>query len=216
MARAVLVGVPHHLTQRGLVRAAAERFRAELLGYCLMTNHVHWVVAPRAGESLARAFGEAHGRYAAYANARMSRSGHFWQNRFFSCSLDRAHLWAALRYVERNPLLAGLAAAAADYPWSSAAAHTGDAALPDWLEPEPMRSCFTPREWAAYLESDTMGDEEVAFAEKYVYGAAIRVAAVRGVGRIAARPDAYRAAGRETEEGRLRRSVRGGPTGLVR
>jgi len=40
--------------------------------------------------------------------------------------------------------------------------HTGDAALPDWLEPEPMRSCFTPREWAAYLESDTMGDEEVA------------------------------------------------------
>src|SRR5271165_2556424 len=105
MARAVLVGVPHHLTQRALdrraafladtdrevylalVRSAAVRFGADLLGYCLMINHVHWVVVPRADESLARAFGEAHGRYAAYANARTSRSGHFWQNRFFSCSL---------------------------------------------------------------------------------------------------------------------------------
>jgi len=180
MARAVLVGVPHHLTQRGLdrqaafladadrevylglVRSAAARFGADLLGYCLMTNHVHWVVVPRAEESLARAFGEAHGRYAAYANARMSRSGHFWQNRFFSCSLDRAHLWAALRYVERNPVRAGLVAASADYEWSSAAAHTGAEAPPDWLKLEPLRSSFTPAEWAAYLESDTMGDEEVA------------------------------------------------------
>ena len=180
MARAVLVGVPHHMTQRGLdrqpvffsdadrevylrlVRAAVARFGADLVGYCLMTNHVHWVVVPRADESLARAFGEAHGRYAAYANARMSRSGHFWQNRFFSCSLDRAYLWAALRYVERNPLRAGLAAASAAYPWSSAAAHTGAAPPPDWLEPEPKRSSFTPPEWAAYLESDTMGDEEAA------------------------------------------------------
>jgi len=179
MARAVLVGVPHHLTQRGLdrqpvffadadrevylglVHASAARFGADLLGYCLMTNHVHWVVTPRADESLARAFGEAHGRYAAYANARMSRSGHFWQNRFFSCPLDRAHLWAALRYVERNPLRAGMVAACSAYQWSSAAAHTGETP-PNWLEQEPMRSSFTPREWTACLEADTMGDEEAA------------------------------------------------------
>jgi len=178
MARAVLVGVPHHLTQRGLdrqpvffanadrevylglVRASAARFGADLLGYCLMTNHVHWVAVPRGDESLARAFGEAHGRYAAYANARLSRSGHFWQNRFFSCPLDRAHLWAAVRYVERNPQRAGLVATSAAYEWSSAAAHVGAAPHPDWLEPEPMCSSFTPPEWAAYLESDTMGDEE--------------------------------------------------------
>ncbi len=121
MARAVLTGVPHHLTQRGLdrepvffsdtdrevylglVRSAGARFGVDLLGYCLMTNHVHWVVVPRMADSLARAFGEAHGRYAAYANARISRSGHFWQNRFFSCCLDGTHLWAALRYVEKKP-----------------------------------------------------------------------------------------------------------------
>jgi len=180
MTRAVLVGVPHHLTQRGLdrppvffvdadrevylglVRAAAARFGADLLGYCLMTNHVHWVAVPRAEESLARAFGEAHGRYAAYANARIARSGHFWQNRFFSCPLDRAHLWATLRYVERNPCRARLAVSSSAYPWSSAAAHSGAAPPPDWLEPEPMRSCFKPPDWAAYLESDTMASEEAA------------------------------------------------------
>jgi putative transposase len=82
MARAVLVGVAHHLTQRGLdrqdiffshadyevylglVSLSAQRFEADLLGYCLMSNHVHWVVAPRQPEALARTFGDAHGRYA--------------------------------------------------------------------------------------------------------------------------------------------------------
>ncbi len=115
MARAVVPGVPHHLTQRGLdrqdvffepsdyevyltqVRTNAQRFGTDLLGYCCMTNHVHWVVVPQSADSLARTFGEAHGRYAAYANAKLGRSGHFWQNRFFSCALDRAHLWSALR-----------------------------------------------------------------------------------------------------------------------
>src|SRR5580692_8744884 len=111
MARAVLPGVPHHLTQRGLnrqdiffdtadyevylaqIRQSAARFGTSLLGYCCMTNHVHCVVAPDAPGSLARTFGEAHGRYASYANAKLARSGHFWQNRFFSCALDDAHLW---------------------------------------------------------------------------------------------------------------------------
>jgi putative transposase len=180
MARAVLAGVPHHLTQRGLdrqqifvsdadrevylglVRSTAARFGAELLGYCLMTNHVHWVAIPRAEESLARAFGEAHGRYAAYANARISRSGHFWQNRFFSCCLDEAHLWAALRYVERNPVRARLVDRASTFAWSSAAAHTGVVPAPGWLRSERLHSTFTPPQWAAYLEWDTIIEQEVA------------------------------------------------------
>src|ERR1019366_1147458 len=112
-------------------------------GYCLMPNHVHWVVSPREPQSLARAFGEAHGRYASYANAKLSRSGHFWQNRFFSCCLDQAHLWAALRYVERNPVRARLADEASAFKWSSAAAHTGALPRPEWLQPEPMSSPLT-------------------------------------------------------------------------
>lgn len=179
MARAVLTGTAHHLTQRGvdrqdvfhsdvdrevyltLVSVSARRFGASLLAYCLMSNHVHWVVVPERADSLARTFGEAHGRYAAYANARRGRSGHFWQNRFFSCALDRAHLWAAMRYVERNPVRAGAVECADGFRWSSAAAHVGVGRAAEWLEAEPMRSTFTPEQWAVYLKSDSMGEAEL-------------------------------------------------------
>ena len=59
-------------------------------------------------------------------NAGMGRSGHLWQNRFYSCPLSEQHLWVALRYVEANPVRAGLAAEAGAYRWSSAVAHLGD------------------------------------------------------------------------------------------
>ena len=94
---------------------------------------------------------KAHGRFAAYANAKLTRSGHFWQNRFFSCPLDETHLWAALRYVEQNPLRAQMVARANLFRWSSAAAHTGLIASPAWLAPEPMQSTFTPEEWEVCL-----------------------------------------------------------------
>ena len=179
MARAVLEGVAHHLTQRGLdrrqvffdgadyevylalVQTSASKFGADLLGYCLMPNHVHWVVAPQACGSLARTFGDARGRYASYANAKLARSGHFWQNRFFSCPLDRAYLWATLRYVERNPVRARMVERAGAYPWSSAAAHVRAVPHPPWLEAEPMKSAFTPEQWDVYLKSDTIGEAEI-------------------------------------------------------
>lgn len=179
MARAVLVGTPHHLTQRGLdqrqvffddsdhqvylslVRVSAKRFGADLLGYCLMPNHIHWVVAPQESRSLARTFGQAHGRYASYANAKHTRSGHFWQNRFFSCPLDRSHLWTALRYVERNPVRARLVDRATAFQWSSAAAHTGIEQSPVWLHQEPMQSTFTAEQWEIYLKSECIGEAEL-------------------------------------------------------
>jgi len=179
MARAVLVGVPHHLTQRGLdrhriffseldyevylrlVSLSASRFGVDLLGYALMTNHVHWVAVPRQPLALAKTFGEAHGRFATYANARVSRSGHFWQNRFFSCALDQSHLWAALRYVERNPVRARMVEQAGEYAWSSAAAHVGIDSGPEWLGTEPMRSVFTPEQWRMYLQSASIGEAEM-------------------------------------------------------
>jgi putative transposase len=179
MARAVLVGVAHHLTQRGLdrkqvftnetdyevyldlIRSNSKLFGTELLGYCLMPNHVHWVVAPQKAESLSRTFGEAHGRYAAYANAKLTRCGHFWQNRFYSCPLDQAHLWAAMRYVERNPVRARMVDQASVFRWSSAAAHAGFISRPNWLDAEPMQSTYTPEEWEVYLKSDNMLEAEV-------------------------------------------------------
>ena len=179
MARAVLVGVAHHLTQRGLdkrqifvteedfevylalVRTNAKRFGAELFGYCLMPNHVHWIVLPQHEAALSRTFGDAHGRYAAYLNTKLGRSGHFWQNRFFSCSMDEAHLWAALRYVERNPVRAGMVDRASSFRWSSAAVHAGIAPRPDWLEAQPMESRFTPQQWDLFLKSDSIAEADI-------------------------------------------------------
>ncbi len=141
-ARVVVPGVAHHITQRGNNRAqvffAAGDYCAYLeslvkhsrlhglglLGYCLMPNHVHLIAAPTDEHSLARSLRGAHSEYALALNRSEGRSGHLWQNRYFSCPMDESHLLKALCYVETNPVRARLAAAAWDWPWSSARAHT--------------------------------------------------------------------------------------------
>jgi putative transposase len=92
-----------------------------------MNSHVHLTLVPPAPDSLAAALRRTHGRLARYFNARKGRTGHLWRNRFYSCPLDGHHLWAAPRYVERNPVRAGLAPEAGAWAWSSAAAHLGQA-----------------------------------------------------------------------------------------
>ena len=139
--RIVEPGLPHHVTQRGVDRqpvfftnadrAAYLNLVAEnqadagvsALAYCLMANHVHWIVTPKREDSLAVLFRRVHGRYAQYVNARRRRTGHLWQNRYFCCPLAGGHLWNALRYVEMNPVRAGLVDNAATYRWSSTGAH---------------------------------------------------------------------------------------------
>jgi putative transposase len=140
-SRCVEAGVAHHVTQRGvdrqdvffshgdhltylsLIEENLASCGVRALAWCLMRNHVHWIVVPESEDSLAVLFRRVHGRYAQYLNARRSRTGHLWQNRFFSCPLGRSHLWTALRYVEWNPIRAGLVENADEYRWSSAAAH---------------------------------------------------------------------------------------------
>ena len=150
-SRCVFPGVAHHITQRGNDRQPvflssddrrlyldflshhAARSGARLLGYCLMTNHVHLVAVPERQDSLARTLGRVHSQYALALHRAEGRSGHLWQNRYFSCPLDESHLIAALRYTDLNPVRAGLAARPWDWPWSSARTHTaehaGDAVL---------------------------------------------------------------------------------------
>ena len=150
--RVVAPGVAHHVTQRGNNRGAvfhssedrrcyldllgrhASHHGARILGYCLMTNHVHLIAVPEREDSLARALGCAHSEYALALNRAQSRSGHVWQNRFFSCVLDESHMLRALRYVELNPVRAGLAAEPWDWPWSSARAHILDRVLDSVLD----------------------------------------------------------------------------------
>ena len=145
-ARCILPGLPYHVTQRGtnrqkvffsiaqhktylgLITRHREDAGVRVLAYCLMSNHVHFVVVPERVDSLAVLFRRVHGGYAQAVNAAMGRSGHLWQNRFYSCPLSERHLWVALRYVEANPVRAKLAGAAAEYRWSSAGVHLGDGA----------------------------------------------------------------------------------------
>ena len=169
LPRVVVVDVPHHVTQRGnarqailaneadriayieLLRHYAELYRLSLLGYCLLSNHVHLIAVPRAPEALAQTLKHTHGRYASYWNARQSTTGHVWQGRFYSCPLDDSHLWAALRYTELNPVRAGLVAAAEQWRWSSAAAHCGAAPPDTMLETEGWRKRWTVADWREYL-----------------------------------------------------------------
>jgi putative transposase len=142
--RFVCPGVAHHITQRGnnrepvflssghrrlylhLLRQYAGRSALRILGYCLMPNHVHIVAIPEREDSLARVLGHAHSEYALALNRMESRTGHLWQNRFFSCPLDESHLFTAMRYIDLNPVRAGLAEEACKWPWSSALAHTSE------------------------------------------------------------------------------------------
>jgi putative transposase len=139
--RPVFAGIPHHVTQRGNRgqavffsdedRAAylgwlahyCVRFRVEVLAYCLMTNHVHLVVVPETADALEKIFRPLHTRYAQHINRARAWTGHLWQGRFFSSALDERYLWAAIGYVERNPVRAGMIRRAEDYRWSSASAH---------------------------------------------------------------------------------------------
>ena len=143
ISRVVCPGTPHHVTQCGVRRmnvfyARADRavyldllehyarqYGLRVWAYCLMTNHIHLVAVPQTEDSLSRALQQTHACYAQHLNARRRESGHLWQGRFFSCPLDDAHLWAAVRYVERNPVRAKMVRAPWRYEWSSAAAHCG-------------------------------------------------------------------------------------------
>ncbi len=176
LARAVPLGIPFHLTHRGNRGDAvfhSDDHRREYLddlarccagaglavwGYCLMTNHVHLVAVPSRPNSLARGIGRAHQRHARRVNRLNGWTGHLWANRFFSTPLDPAHLWAAIRYVELNPVRARLAGRAEDWPWSSTRAHAGITPAGPLLDParpfggeRPHPITGNPMGWADWL-----------------------------------------------------------------
>lgn len=102
-----------------------KRHGVDVLAWCLMTNHVHFIAVPKAVQSLARAFGEAHRRYTRMKNFAEGVRGYLFQGRFSSSVLDQNHLLAAVCYVELNPVRAGMTQQAGEYVWSSARFHLG-------------------------------------------------------------------------------------------
>ena len=141
IARAVAPGIPHHVTQRGNRRQQTffgdEDYQAylelmaewcaacnvQIWAYCLMANHVHMIAVPETKDGLNFAIGEAHRRYTRRINFREGWRGHLWQGRFSSFILDERYLLACTRYVELNPVRAGLVKKPEAWRWSSAAAH---------------------------------------------------------------------------------------------
>jgi putative transposase len=91
-----------------------------------MANHIHLIAIPRTEASLAKGIGEAHRRYTRMVNFREGWRGFLFQGRFFSCPLENAYLLAAIRYVLRNPVRAGIVRKPWKYPWSSARWLVGD------------------------------------------------------------------------------------------
>jgi putative transposase len=174
LARVIAVGIPHHVTQRGnarrfildcdadrmvylsLLRQNIELHGVALVGYCLMSNHVHLVAIPDDGCGLALALKDTHGRYAVYWNTVHRSSGHAWQGCYFSCPLDGAHLWEALRYVELNPVRAGVAIEAEAWMWSSAATHCGTQIGNEILNMGIWRNHWTTNAWRQYLAAGEM------------------------------------------------------------
>jgi putative transposase len=141
LARMVVPGLPHHVTQRGNRREAiffedgdqrlycdtiaeqSRKFSVKVWAYCLMPNHVHLILTPQGADGMSRALGEAHRRYTNFINARGRWTGHLFQSRFASVAMDESHLRSAISYVSLNPVRARLVSRAEEWAWSSVRAH---------------------------------------------------------------------------------------------
>ena len=124
----------------------------DIWAYCLMPNHVHLIAVPQSIEGLALAIGEVHRRYTRRVNFREGWRGHLWQVRFASYVLDEAHLIAAARYVELNPVRARLVRVPGEYLWSSAAAHIAGQ-NDDLVKVAPLLGMVGG--WSAFLAGET-------------------------------------------------------------
>ncbi len=160
LARVVIPGLPHHVTQRGNGRArtffvdddyalyrdllaeSCAAARVEVWAWVLMPNHVHLILVPDDDDGLRRALAPTHRRYAGHIHAREKRSGHFWQGRFGCVAMDDDHLAAALVYVALNPVRARLTDGAQDWRWSSVHAHLGHVVSDGLTQVGPVRERF--------------------------------------------------------------------------
>ena len=155
-ARIALPNYPHHVIQRGHNRqkvfADPDDYRyylanlatwktayaCKVYAYCLMTNHVHLIVDPGDNpEHLGMLMKRVAGRQTRYVNRLEGRSGTLWEGRYKSSPIeDDNYLLACCRYIDLNPLQAGMCATGEEYPWSSCAAHIGGR-WPEWLDHDP-------------------------------------------------------------------------------
>jgi putative transposase len=184
--RIVVLGLPHHATQRGnrktriffddedrthylaLLREYSRKYEVLIWTYSLMPNHTHNIVVPPSEDALSKMFRDVHGTYGSDFNRKYGLTGHLWEARFYSCAMDEPHFWAAVRYVERNPVRAGMVGRAEDYEWSSARAHVTGA-------PDPVLDPGLPLigivgNWSEWLAAENLDDQVKAIRQATATG----------------------------------------------
>jgi putative transposase len=116
-----------------------------------MPNHVHFIAVPHNEYSMARTFNTCHMLYSQYFNRKNGLIGHLWQGRFFSCALDERYLYAAVRYIESNPVRAKLVKQPEDWKWSSARIHLRNCSCSGILKLEDIDKYMEIKSWKGYL-----------------------------------------------------------------
>jgi REP element-mobilizing transposase RayT len=166
MARPLRIEFPgavYHITSRGdrrepifvddedrldlldIVAQALSRFDAQMLAYCLMGNHYHFVLHTRQA-NLSLLMRHINGVYTQSFNRRHNKVGHLFQGRFKAILVDRdAYLLEVCRYVELNPVRAGMKRKPQAWPWSSYRAHVGLEATPEWLDTDGLHAYLLGR-----------------------------------------------------------------------
>lgn len=180
-ARLVVPNVPHHVVQRGnrrqpiffddadrraylaLLGKACARHETRCLAWCLMDNHVHLILVPAAEDGLRAPLASVHTSYSQRINRRQDYCGHLFQGRFASYAMDNAHLMVAARYIENNPVAAGLVDSAGAWEWSSARAHISG--WPDGLTDVAALGAHVPN-WRAMLARGLEAGEAGATIER--------------------------------------------------
>ncbi len=154
-ARCYLPGFPYHIVQRGNNREAcfvepenyetylelwkevARRYGVKVHSYCLMTNHIHVLATPETETGLSNTSRVVGSRYAQYMNKRYRRTGTLWEGRHRSSLVQKdKYLLACYRYIEMNPVRAGMVSMPEEYRWSSYGANAwGDKS---WVVPHEI------------------------------------------------------------------------------
>jgi putative transposase len=172
-ARHVIPDVPYHVVQRAshqafildqddrramlmsLLTEWSEREQIRVAAVAVMGNHFHLAADSPTPEGMSRFLGCACAEFSRFLNSLMRKRGPNWQGRFWAAPMDQAHAEAAVAYIERNPVAAGLVTEAAQWRWSSAAFHCGTGPKPAIITADYRPAGTTPRAWREVLARPT-------------------------------------------------------------
>ena len=192
LPRYVIPGQPQHIIQRGNNRQvnfaaeadyrffretmveAAGRFGLAIHAYVWMSNHIHLLATPTAPDSISKTFQSAGRKYVQYFNHTHRRSGTLWEGRYRATVIDsERYLLTVMRYIELNPVRAGIAGHPRDYPWCSHRRYANGGVGPNlnWLiEPDQYLNMARTedarrRAYRELFKSDIDADELTAIRD---------------------------------------------------